>query len=798
MRTKSLLLIFLLQFLLTNISPQSAHCFYRLNSFIFSKFLIDNLPGAYFYPSFFENFVPDSTFLIEESNGFSLVDSPRVYYEGDSFTNFNWFYNEFPINSALDEGSPGILLPFSSITQYELQGETPFHRDYGLHFISTAPDDTFSKIKVSNVWPDLGGFVPWATTFVDPHATAPKRDPLLYTERRKISRNYVVDFVFNKRIRRSSLFFSFSYFDIERQFNDFNFYNSVFKEEGKLILLHSQYRKKIKDGYFQLAGVFNSLSKDNDTAELGRLPQETRRKEKQSFFSGLELKKKDLNLKLSFLHEREDLVPTSQNFLKDLKDIDGDGFFPFEKSGSYSGNIFRLNIDLPFAFPEENKKIRIDLFGDLKFAILRGSENSFGFSPFGFDRQPYLVIRWREGKDYRNKNTHLRVGTILTGRLSEKISLFAKLLIQHSSLSFHSSENNLSSLVAGYDAGIVLFENKNPEILFSYEAVPYELRENVNFFLEKNRPGGTIHRWSDLNHDLQYQNGEEGEIFGYTGGPYHSLDKELRLPTKKRLLLSISTKLSKKFSVYVKGLYKKISHNLWVRYKEDYGFFEEVEGRHLYIFSMPFKDYQLSNYAFDNDPFYGQLLFQIKGSEDKKWFFSFSFLAHIGMGYTGFGNGPAANDIGILDETQANPNSWINGFGRVDGDRAYVGKMYFGFYLLKNLFVAVNLKYRDGDPFAFINTARAFNQLALYFKTIQAEDDRGVKGGPREDYVSDISLKIKYNTRLFNRDVEFSVSFFNLLDLGSELSEYVFSGGARFANELQIPRSLRVGVLIKL
>lgn len=798
MKVRLVFVSLLFLFLWIHVSPADVYGFYRLNSFLFSKFLIEHLPGASFYPSFFENYVPDATFLIEESNGFSLLDAPRVYYEGDSFVHFNWSYSGFPINSALDKGAPAVLVPFFSITQYELKGETPFCRDSGLNFVFNAPDKTFSLVKISNVWSNLGGYGSWATTFVDPHATTEERDDLLYTERRKILQNYLVDFVFNKKIRRSKLFFSFSYFDIERQFNDFNLFDSVFKEAGRLILLHSQYRKTQEDGYFQVAGIFNSLSRDNDLAELGRLPQETREKEKQSLFAGFELKKKSFNLKLSFIHEKEDLSPVIPDFMKDLADSDGDGFFPFERMGSFSANIFMLGFDLPFEFPKKDKKMRIDLFGDLKWASLKGSETTSRFNPISFGGQPYLVIRWQEGADYQNRNTYARMGAMFNGNIRDEISLFAKFLIQHSSLHFSSSENNISSVDAGFDVGVVLFKDRNPEILFSYGQIPYELRENVNFFLERKRSGGILYRWSDDNQDLQYQNGEEGEIFGYTGGPFHSLDEELRLPYRKRFLLSLSAKLSRRFSVYIKGLYKKISNNFWVRFKEDYGFFEEIDGHALYFFSRPFAEYELTNYPFDKEPFYGQLLLQIKGSEEGKWFFSFSFLAQIGMGYTAFGNGPAANDTGILDESQANPNSWINGYGRVDGDRAYVGKLYFGFYLAKRLFVAASLKYRDGDPFAFIDTAWAYDQRVLYLKTIQAENERGVKGGPREDYLSDISIKVKYETRLFNRDFEFFVSLFNAFDFGSELSEYVFSGGSRWANELQIPRSLRVGLSLKL
>ena len=85
------------------------------DTFIFDGFLMNYLPGGFFYPSFIENYAPDVTFLIEESNAFSLIDNPKVYFEGDSFINFNWQYNGMNINSALNNGSPALLLPLTGV-----------------------------------------------------------------------------------------------------------------------------------------------------------------------------------------------------------------------------------------------------------------------------------------------------------------------------------------------------------------------------------------------------------------------------------------------------------------------------------------------------------------------------------------------------------------------------------------------------------------------------------------------------------------------------------------------------------
>ena len=167
--------------------------------------------------------------------------------------------------------------------------------------------------------------------------------------------------------------------------------------------------------------------------------------------------------------------------------------------------------------------------------------------------------------------------------------------------------------------------------------------------------------------------------------------------------------------------------------------------RSYYFLDRPFTAFELSNAAFAKDPFYAQFLVRVQGERAQRWYFSFSFLAHMGMGYTAFGNGPTANDIGVISESQAFPNSWINGYGRVDGDRAFVGKIFFGYYLSPRLFLSGSIKYRDGDPFAFINAFQRQGQWVITYQTIKAEDEHGKKGGPREDCIWDFNFKLSYD-----------------------------------------------------
>ncbi|UCH94659.1 MAG: hypothetical protein JSV88_30950 [Candidatus Aminicenantes bacterium] len=767
---------------------------------MFDQFLIHHLPGGYFYPFFIENYVPDATFLIEENNGFSLIDNPRAYFEGDSFVHFNWFYNGMNINSALNDGSPAVLLPFSSVTSYRLQGESPLFNDYGMNFLSDIPQKSFSRVMASSVYTDLGGY--WLTFMIQPDHPKTRADRL-YSSRRKIKTNYFLDYTLSKKFTGSHLTVALSYFDIQRQFNDFNTFDAVFNEDGKLFLTNTRFRKNLKNGYYDVFGIFNYLDRSHQQAEIGSYPQETTGKERYALLTGFALEKKKLALKLSFLLEKENLAPYENNFSKDLIDNDGDGIYPFGdtgelKIGEFSAATINLNLKYPLIIRSANRPITINTFADVRYSMLEGDETIHDYNAISVANTPYLVVLWNKGNKYRNINMNARVGMNIGVDISKDVSLLAKVFLAYDGLSFDNKSNNLTFFTPAFDMGIHLFKTRRTRFLFSYGILPYDIRENTNFFLEGERPHGALHWWHDANGDTSYQPGEEGDIFGYTGGRYHFVDENTAVPLKERLLLHLSTPLSRHFRLNIKGIYKTIKNHFRVKFNREYGFYESHENHDIYFFNKPFRDYYLYNGGDERDPFYAQLLLNIQGRRAHKWFFSFSFLAHIGMGDTALGNGSGSSDIGILDESQANPNSRINSFGRLDGDRGFVAKSYFGYYLIKKLFLAVSLKYRDGNPFAFFNRLSRYNQWVIYYSTIKAENEKGVKGGPREDYLADVSVKLSYHFKLFNRDAVIGLSFFNVLDFGGELSEYVFSGGTRDAVELQIPRSIRLTLTWKL
>jgi hypothetical protein len=785
--------IFLTAFAVLPLCPQADH---DENEFVIDGFKLETLPGGYYYPNFIENLAPDAVWLTEESNGFGILDQPKVYFEGDSWTQFNWHYAGFSINSALDDGSPALQLPFLATGSMALRGETPERREYGFCFTPRSPEHTASRLMLSTVVPNLGGWTALGKLAVANHASLRAED--LYATRRKIAGNYQFDYSFERKSRQRSLLLAASYYNLDRRFNDFNERDRQFGEDGDLLQFLSRWQRRSVAGALSLDLAVNAGRRSRLFAEDGRYPQETYDQDKRSWLVGASWEGRPCNLRFSWIQEWQERRPAAPDAGKDLKDIDGQGFFPFEKWGRFRAATLALSADkrFPFSWPGGNGSL--EPFVDLSAVFLSAAEKTGTENGIFFAGQPYAVVLWQGGRDYRNQRRTAAAGALLKIELGRRLAFNARLSWQYQGLSFQSGRNDLGFPQGGGAGGLTLRAGKNTRISLSYGNLPYEIRAGAADFLEDRRPGADIYLWNDGNHDGRFQDDERGALLGRSGGAGHLASPGLKPSRRETLELLLTRPLSTYFNLTVKGLYKRIRRPLWVNFADEYGHYEDLGGQEFYFLDRPVDAFALGNAAFAKEPFYAQLLVQVQGEKARRWYFSFSFTAHIGMGTTAFGNGPEANDIGVVSESQAFPNAWINGFGRVDGDRAFLGKVFFGYYLSPRLFLGGSVKYRDGEPFAFIDAFQRDGRWVLSYQTIKGEDEHGKKGGPREDCIWDFSFKLGYDISLFGRKGRLECSVFNLLDFGGELSENVFSGGARLANELQLPRSLRLGIVLEL
>jgi len=753
--------------------------------------LLNLLPGAGFYTTFLENFAADTTIMIEESNAFALLDNPRVYLDGEPATQVQWRYGGSDITSALNPGSPGFLVPLAALNSLGVTPVFPGEYAAGIHMDAAPGDGNRVRLFLSGALPDMGGLGPGAETMILNHPY--NRADRLYETRRRFNRDWNVSGMWQGEVAGGILRLSLTAMERERDFNDFNQRDQMYCESGKAVMGLAHYRGESTSGTLDIYAGANQAKRSALDAELGRLPQETADLDRTSLMAGVEWKgRKGLNLRADLLAESETRLP-GPGFTKEMMDNDGDGMWPESLRGDLSAVTMALEGRLPLL---RSRDAELSVTAGIRQYWNSGEETAPAVTGMVFDGQPWLGFDWQSGIKYNHRIWNLHAGLNARAVLSDRLEFRGEASVVQSGLAGISDERDFSWAALRWDSGLIWRPGKRTRLALALGASPVLTTPDVGRFLEMRRPLGMVYNWSgDANGDGFFQTLEASSLYAMTGGPVHGVDRDLEAPRRERLAIEFSTPISRKWTFDLRGMLKRFRGLLSVDYAGAYGHLETIDERQVYLFDDPITAYTLKNLDFEDDPFYALLRFTFRG-QGKGWLFSFSFMAHMAMGDAPFGNGPVSNDMGTLSEWQAGFNANTNAFGRLDGDRAFVARIYTAFNLTRNLTLGLTMKYRDGNPFAFIDALESGDQRVLLLQTIRAEDRYGQKGGPREDYLSDCSVQLTWRLRLLGADARISAAVFNLLDFGSELSEYVFSGGSRDAMELQIPRSMRISLLM--
>ena len=525
-------MIFFITLLPGNVEGSESH-----NTFVFDEFMFKYLPGTIFPNFFLENYVPDITLMIEENNSFSHIDNPRVYFEGESYINFNWNYDDFNINSAIDPGRAAVIFPFSTYSSYSIKGLSASVNNPGLHISSTDRVDNYSHGIISSVYSNLGSYTPLGPVMIQPEHPS-LRDEMLYTTRRSIDSNYFIDYMINRKLAGGNISLAVNHYYIKRDFNDFNKTDEQFSENGNYLIFSLNYKRQTKNGFYEILGGINTLKRDNVYAELGRLPQETIASTLNSFITGFKYNSNKFSFLVSFIHENSDQDPVNSNHSFNIFDNDGDDIFAVNKYGRFSSDIFSSELSYSVI---NNKRLNIEFFGTSRLSVLSSDEYTDDYNQLFAGDDPYQVILWDRGNEYTNSNFNLNAGFRFSWSISNSSVITGRAYMGLSTLSFDQKENNISFIDTGFNLGFFT-SGKSSSFYLSAGRTPGKLRENMNFFLERSGSSGSIHYWTDINNDNLYQAGEETSLYGYTGGRYHTVDTDLKNPVTNSLLMLYSKK----------------------------------------------------------------------------------------------------------------------------------------------------------------------------------------------------------------------------------------------------------------
>ena len=88
----------------------------------------------------------------------------------------------------------------------------------------------------------------------------------------------------------------------------------------------------------------------------------------------------------------------------------------------------------------------------------------------------------------------------------------------------------------GFDAS-VRYDGGRTRLLAVLGVQPESLPLSAADFLVTTAPSATLRDWSDTDGDNRFDDGEEGQVRGISGGRYHALAAGTVLPHRERVLL---------------------------------------------------------------------------------------------------------------------------------------------------------------------------------------------------------------------------------------------------------------------
>jgi hypothetical protein len=146
------------------------------------------------------------------------------------------------------------------------------------------------------------------------------------------------------------------------------------------------------------------------------------------------------------------------------------------------------------------------------------------------------------------------------------------------------------------------------------------------------------------------------------------------------------------------------------------------------------------------------------------------------------------NDQGLVGDASLDPNSAIYAYGRLFGDRAFMGKLSGVYRFPAEVTLGAIARYHDGQPFA---------RLVLVPGLTQGPDvvRAYANGGSRFTFTATLDVRLQKALTIGGRHLAVLLDGYNVLNLGYETEERTITGPAfRTPTAFQPPRSVRVGV----
>ena len=337
-------------------------------------------------------------------------------------------------------------------------------------------------------------------------------------------------------------------------------------------------------------------------------------------------------------------------------------------------------------------------------------------------------------------------------------------------------------------------------------------------FLSEDYLNADIYYWRDENADQIFQENERSDFFTTTGGASHVKADNLRQAGYLVFDIPVVFRYGA-HSLSLLNTYRKYFDTWFVEYDkpfEEYGYYVSgANGEEIFMRNNQPANYVVwngipeelmqSSSFLTNTPYYmsSTIKYEYIG---RKFRCSVSWQSYMMAGISSLGNGPLHNNVDLLSESTANPNIAYKALGRLDQDRAYVGRLFAAYNINDNWGLSMTFKFKDGQPFTSFSTLLEQDEYGNTQIAVWNERTKGINPvngdfGSRKDAFFNLDLRLRYRCLIKDMPFEIQASCYNLYDFGTELTEYTFvpiDGGGRDAMSLNIPRGILLSAQLEI
>lgn len=735
---------------------------------------LHQLPVLDSYHLVLENVAQPVVYQVEESGGFSDVDPAKFSIYGDSWVWNRWYLDGIDISDAFTSGAAGFFMPFGLVGSMDLAyRETPGStREQGVMLQSqdNLPAGAYAKVVVAS--PQTGGKWPLAAPIMNlisgKHSTQRSAPPP--DERRRFADSLELSLVQGVNLPGFDLQLGLQSQRGQRRYLDFantGRFKQTYDEAFSITSL--ALRLKPKTGAWTAWLVAEHRSRDNMFAELYHARAETAALNKGTVFAGLLLP----HLRLGLTFSQFSLTPEDPNYVREEADVDGESLSPYFVDGQYR----TLSLDL------STQGHPVYAAASLKLVSNRPQ------------RSQWSTLTTYAGADYGRWDFQARPSTQVYGdaRVGWAHSFpLGQVRLRHDlyvlgTYAFNGSHrNNLALFDVG--ARVLIEPRRHDGALFPFLALartPVALSPELARLLDPAHLQGRAYlRDGTL---LETRSADQVRIAGLSPTDVYSAAAGLRWFMSPTLYLD------------TQGILKAYRDTMRLDLDGDEARYGTRSSDGVFFWRDGETQYVLHNVA-DHTPLSFGLHLQLVWRDPGQSFLTVGFSAFNAVGRAPFGNGPQANDMGVVSYDGANPNSRVNDLANLDSDRGFSVKAVLGQRLYRGLWALATVRFRDGTPFSFFDASEQDSQVA---RTYHSKRGSPLKlgrplDGPREDFHLNLDLQLRWDTQVNDLPVSASVLATNLLDMGNEIQEVSNADGTggRAALEQQIPRALFFGLTL--